>query len=124
VPDHLLPGTYAGFRTYVGQMLEGPALTVSDEARALAPAILHPSGPALIRPVTRLAALVTAGLVPERLRRGFGLPWGPGHRASFLGVQASVRSAIPLLPAAVRYWPHVRVAECRVASMGSTEPRS
>jgi uncharacterized protein (DUF2236 family) len=122
VPERLLPGTYAGFRTYVREMLEGPTLAVSDDARALAPAILRPPGPAAIRPVTRLAALVTAGLVPERLRWGFGLSWGPGHRAALQAVQASVRTAVPLLPSSVRYWPHERIAAQRVSTEIAADP--
>src|SRR5712692_6930409 len=98
VPDRLLPRTYEDFSGYVREMVEGPDLTISEEARSLAPAVLHPPMPAALRPAAAGARLITTGMLPGPLRDGFGLRWGPAERAGFAALSASVRGCVRLLP--------------------------
>lgn len=114
VTEEVMPRSYRDFRRYVASMLEGPALTVTEEARALAREVLRPrGGPALVA-VAAAGRVAAAGLLPARLRAAFGLPWGAADRAAFASLVRSVRLALPLLPGEFRYWPHYRQALRRV----------
>ncbi|HXF57388.1 MAG TPA: oxygenase MpaB family protein [Actinomycetota bacterium] len=106
VTEQVMPRTYGEFRRYVGSMVEGPALTVTEEARALARDVLRPRGSPALVAVAAAGRLAAAGLLPARLREAFGLPWGAAERAAFASLARSVRAALPLLPARLRYWPH------------------
>jgi uncharacterized protein (DUF2236 family) len=51
---------------------------------------------------------VTAGLLPERLRRAYGLPWGRRQRALFTSARWSLPRLVPFLPATLRTVPQAR----------------
>lgn len=114
VTEEVMPPSYPEFREYVASMLEGPALTVTEQARALARDVLHPRGSLTLVAVAAAGRLAAAGLLPARLREAFGLPWGAAERAAFGSLARSVRAVLPVLPARVRYWPHYRQALRRV----------
>ena len=68
--------------------------------------LLYPaSGPFLMRLSMPLVRLLTAGLLPERLRAGFGLPWNARDRRSFDGTMRLLAAAYPRLPEKARHWP-------------------
>jgi uncharacterized protein (DUF2236 family) len=121
VPRAALPGDYAAFHRSFEDTVEGSALVVDATARALAADVLGGAFPAP-PPLDRVRDVVLAGLLPDRLRRDYGLPWGRADRLLFDSVRRSVRAAAPRLPAAVRFWPHYRTALARVAA-GPDGPR-
>jgi uncharacterized protein (DUF2236 family) len=88
VPADRVPPDWAAFRRYFDGMLEGDALCVGSQAREIAESVLHPpsglGGAGTVR-------LVTAGLLPERLREAFGLPWDEDRAARLAALEASVR---------------------------------
>jgi uncharacterized protein (DUF2236 family) len=90
---------------YVGGMLAGPDLAVTPAARELAVRIvLHPPVPLPVRPVLELANFVTIGLLPNRLRRAYGLRWDPARTLALAGAaEYTKRLVVPLLPARLRY---------------------
>jgi uncharacterized protein (DUF2236 family) len=108
VPPELLPADIPAFRRYVASTIEG--LTVSDEARRLSLDILRPAAPIVLEPASAMMRLITAGLLPPRLRDAFGLRWSAPRARAFDALARSSRALVPLLPAAVRYWPHARAA--------------
>jgi uncharacterized protein (DUF2236 family) len=55
-----------------------------------------------------LARLVTAGLLDDRLRAAFDLPWSARRQRLFDAVMAVTRAAWPLLPPGVRHAAAVR----------------
>lgn len=112
VPDDRLEGTFEDFRRYVDDLVA--TLDVSDEARDLARAVLHPPAPPPLRPLVGAAALVTAGLLPARMRDAFRLPWDGRRERAFRILAAAVRGVVPLLPDALRRWPHARDADRRM----------
>ncbi|MGI8802155.1 MAG: oxygenase MpaB family protein [Solirubrobacteraceae bacterium] len=90
---------------YVEEMLRGPDLHVTDEARELAVKIvLHPPVPVLARPLLEVANFHTIGLLPGRLRREYGLRWHPGRTLVLAGgTEYAKRLVVPLLPRRLRF---------------------
>lgn len=103
VPRDALPVDLADFRRYVRAMVG--SLVVTDTARELAHDVLHPPwGPAAV-PALALHRSVTAGLLPARLRRPYGLRWDwPGHFALQAATAVS-RLVLPRVPGPVRRAP-------------------
>lgn len=87
VPRDALPQGYADFRAWFDGCVEGDTLFVTAAAREIADAVLSP--PPGLADVARLR-LVTAGLLPERLRDAFGLRFDAGQRARFDSLVGSV----------------------------------
>ncbi len=96
IPEALVPADYAEFRDYFERMLAGDELAVGDAAREIAAAVLDPP---LRLPVTGLARLVTAGLLPARLREAFGLAWDERREARLAELCASARALRASAPA-------------------------
>ena len=72
----------------------------------IASTVLHPPRAAALRPAMEVVNLVTAGLMPARLRRDYGLAWDPVRAALLLGSRQWVkRIAMPLLPGRLRRVP-------------------
>jgi uncharacterized protein (DUF2236 family) len=90
---------------YVEDMLRGPDLCVTAEARELAIRIvLHPPVPLLARPLLEVANFVTVGLLPARLRREYGLRWDPARTLVLAGgAEYAKRLVVPLLPRRLRF---------------------
>jgi hypothetical protein len=53
-------------------------LEVTGEARARFRGVLRPSSPGALRPLVEVMRFLTVGLLPERVRAGYGLTWDPG----------------------------------------------
>ncbi len=72
VPGDRVPPNAAAFRRYFDEMIASDTLTVSDEAREIAEAVLDP-------PASQFGGRVlrdlTAWLLPPRVRERFGLVW-------------------------------------------------
>jgi uncharacterized protein (DUF2236 family) len=122
--DEVLPPDYRAFRSYLARMLEGPELSVGEDAIGLAADILGPPVPLAARPAIPAVRAVTAWLLPDRLRREFGLSWGPVERALVAGMGGPARLAVRALPPRLRYWPHHRIAQGRMARSGNEQGHS
>lgn len=122
--DDVLPPDYGAFRSYLDGMLEGSDLTVGEDAIGLAADILGPPVPLAARPAIPAVRAVTAWLLPARLRREYGLSWGPAERALVAGLGPPARLAVRGLPRRIRHWPHYRVARDRVAKSGNDQGHS
>jgi uncharacterized protein (DUF2236 family) len=114
VPDEALPGSLDRFRAYVAETVD--RLEVREDARRLAPPILRPPLPLPLRPVGALQELVTVGVLPPRLRAAYGLAWSPARERALSASAAAARTVVPLLPAALRRWPHARAARRRAGA--------
>lgn len=108
VPGNVLPPTPAAFDAYMRDMLASRTITVTDTARDLAAAVLRPPVPLLAGPAGALLSLVTAALLPDRLREAYGLPWGPGREALWRAAIGAGRLAVPRLPHLLRDMPQSR----------------
>jgi uncharacterized protein (DUF2236 family) len=107
-----MPASWDDFRAYVDDMVEGPDLHVSDEARRLAlQIVMRPPVPLHLRPLLELANQVTIGLLPARLRREYGFRWDPVREVAVRGgAEYAKRLIVPLLPERVRLVPGARRA--------------
>ena len=106
VPAEVMPATLANFRDYVSQMLDGSEIWVTDTAREIARSVLNPPLPIVLRPAMEVVKLVTAGLMPPRLRREYDLAWDPLRAAALRGSREWTRRiAMPLLPRRLRTVP-------------------
>ena len=80
-------------------------LEVSDTARQLARAVLHPRVPWPVEPGLLLARQLTAGLLPGPLRRQYGLGWDRRREQALLLAGAASRQLLPLVPGPLRRAP-------------------
>lgn len=102
MPPEVWPDTPEAFDAYWEEAVA--RLEVGEEARDIARRMFRPRQPVL-RVLMPLQRLLTAGLLPERLREGFGLPWSPGRQRLFDGIVAATRAVYPRLPRPVRVLP-------------------
>lgn len=101
IPRDASPPDLHSFHAYVATM--NATLQVSDTARELAREIFRPRG--AITPALILQRHLTAGLLPEPLRRQYNLPWGR-HRQTALNTAAKLSRAMhPYLPRALKRTP-------------------
>lgn len=72
VPSSVMPLTYAAFQAYMQHILDGDALSVGEEGRAVMQGLFgHP----LLGWAIRLASYAGIGLLPGRIRAEFGYRW-------------------------------------------------
>ena len=103
IPRADQPADLGAFSRYLRATVSG--LEVTDTARALAYDVLHPAWGIAAEPAVALHRQITAGLLPARLRRQYGLGWDwPGQLALHLGTAFS-RLVLPRVPAPVRRAP-------------------
>jgi uncharacterized protein (DUF2236 family) len=103
VPRELQPPDLVAFQRYMRDMVG--TLRVSDTARELADAVLHPRLPFVAEPGMALARELTAGLLPRPLRQQFGLDWDRNRKAALLLAGAASRTVLPRVPSLVRRVP-------------------
>jgi uncharacterized protein (DUF2236 family) len=132
IPADRLPKDLEAFEAYVEAMLApGGDVEVGDVARDLAAAIVAPPlGPAVATlgplgaglapwldaiPASAYGWLMwpSIGLLPPRLRDGYGLSWGPRERLVAGWLVAAWRFWRPLLPASFRQMPQALAADRR-----------
>ncbi|GIH78387.1 oxygenase MpaB family protein [Planobispora longispora] len=103
-PPELLPATYPDFRVYYADMLN--TLEISDASRAVADQVLNPTAlPWYTRPGLPAIRLITAGLMPEPIRRQYGWHWSPLRQARFTLLMRTLAAVYPRLPMRVRTLP-------------------
>ena len=115
VPEGACPPTYPDLNAYLQRMI-AEELEVTDAAREVADAVLHPSVPWPLLPAFMPNNLVTVGLLPAPLREAYGYTWGPQRERLLSASTAAVRRLLPTLPGAVREFPAARAAARRLRS--------
>jgi len=126
IPDALLPQRFVDLQRYLEQMYASGAITVGADARALAGALLSPPlGPAAV-PLFRLTKLVTVGLLPADIRRGYGFTWATRRERAFRATMGLLRRLRWMLPSVLREWPAARASvyplDSHVARVEHVEP--
>lgn len=111
IPDSLVPKDAECFRAYMHEMIAHGPVVVSATARKLARSILNPTVPAVYAWAFQMLNFVTAGLLPPKLRAGFGLRWSPTRQLVLDASSAAIRATLPLLPDLFRVVPAERKAE-------------
>ncbi|MGA7088744.1 MAG: oxygenase MpaB family protein [Candidatus Dormiibacterota bacterium] len=100
-----------GMRNWINRQIRQGIALPGDGSRRVARVILGPgiAGPAL----AKVTNLVTAGMLPARLRPEFGIGWNPAQSLAFRSLALSLRSARPILPRALRVSPVYDFARAR-----------
>lgn len=104
IPDRVLPESHARFEQYFRDMLASEVIRVGAPAREMAGFLFKSPSPAF-RPLFAWLRVVTAGLLPPRLRNELGFSWTLGERAAFRASLATLRRTYPRLPRRLRYVP-------------------
>jgi uncharacterized protein (DUF2236 family) len=114
IPERVLPDCYGAFCRYVETMLASKAICVTRPALEMRRFLFR--APFLAeRPLFRWLELMTAGLMPERLRGELELSFGSRERWLFTGSIAALRAGYPLLPRRLRFVPAYHAALRRLA---------
>ncbi len=92
VPVAMAPDSLGDFVRYMDEMLEGDELAVNETTLEIADAVLNP--PAGLAGA-RLVRSIAAALLPERLRRDFGLSWDEFKATKLEALAQSVRALRP-----------------------------
>jgi uncharacterized protein (DUF2236 family) len=113
-PEELIPPTLDDFHLYMRERLASERISVTETAREIAATVLDPPLPLLLRPAMRALALITVGMLPPRLRMGYGFHWD-GARSALVGVSRrwTRHVVMPLLPDLIRAVGASRRAEGR-----------
>lgn len=110
IDEELIPGALNKFELYMQSMIAGDAIRVGPTGRKLGRDVLY-ARPWLFRMFGPLFRFVTAGLLPEKLRAGYGLEWSARREKLLAGFLKTVRAILPLMPNAIRVVPNARAAE-------------
>lgn len=104
MPADSWPADRAAFARYwEGRM---PTLSVDDVVLNVAHELLHPrSGPLWLRAGMPLARLVTAGLLPPKLRAAYRMPWSPRRERRYERAMSAIALINRMLPRGIREWP-------------------
>jgi uncharacterized protein (DUF2236 family) len=113
IPNAIVPQSLGEFSAYLDEMIQGNTIAVGPAARSLAHDIVYPT-PWILRPAAPLFRVVTAGLLPERLRSAYGLKWNRPREKVFWLFARLFRLLLPLIPGPVRIVPNARAAEKRL----------
>jgi uncharacterized protein (DUF2236 family) len=123
IPDGLLPPDYDAFERYMAQMLEdGGPIRVTPTARDIGREVVNPPlGPVVPllgwvpTPLYNWTMWPAIGLLPPRIRDEFGFAWGAREKLVSAWLVAGWRAWRPLVPTSLRWMPHARAADARVA---------
>jgi uncharacterized protein (DUF2236 family) len=100
IPLGAQPPDWPAFARYFEAMVVSEELTVGPAAREIGTRVLAGAGRV---PIPRWYRNVTAHLMPERLRKSYGLPFGEEERRSALRALRLIRRVYPVLPTRLRY---------------------
>jgi uncharacterized protein (DUF2236 family) len=107
-----LPADWSGFAAYTAAMAQSETLTVSPAAREIATQIFTGARPWLRPP--RWYRALTASLLPERLRAGFGFELDERDIRSADNAMKWIRRVYPKLPDRLRYVGPYQEAQARL----------
>ena len=114
IPRQMYPANIEAFDAYLEGLIEGGEISVGEGAREMGWRVLRPR----IRRVPRIAfapmEVITAGLLPPRLRDEYGLAWGRAQRVAFSTFRVGLVGLVALAPVPIRWLPHARHAYRRL----------
>lgn len=95
IPHEHMPQDFAGFHDYFERMVNSEALTVGSDARRIVASLFAPT---LVGRAVYFSSFVSVGMLPERLRQAYGLPWNDrkeGHLQRLAALSRNVRPKLP-----------------------------
>jgi uncharacterized protein (DUF2236 family) len=118
IPEERMEPSWSAFSAYNQRMWASDVLDPAGPGREIADALLRPPGAAL-SPVWAWYRVMTAGLMPPRLRRAFGLDFDSWRDRATYAASVQALRTLRHLPARLRYLPPYLEARRRLA--GRTE---
>jgi uncharacterized protein (DUF2236 family) len=116
IPQDALPQTWAAFAASNDRTWRSDVLTVGDEGRKIAGAVLSGAGTWL--PIPSWYRALTARLLPGRLREHYGLRYGEIEHRKTERALAVLRRLYPCVPARLRHVGPYQEACARLAGKG------
>lgn len=123
IPESAMSPDWPAFERYVREMVSSDVLTVTELGQRAAGAVVR-SPRRITEPLFAWNRILTAGMLPPRMRREFGLPFGSREERIF---RTSVRLLRPLfrtLPPTLRYNPKYVLAMRRLGGKSRNHPIS
>ena len=105
IPAGLLPRSMKELDAYLRDSLGSKRIAVDDRSRVLARAILFPPRWRLFWPALRPVQLMTIGLLPDAVRRGYGFEWTRNDDRALDRWTTALRWLHRPMPALFRQWP-------------------
>lgn len=121
ISDRVLPPDWPAFKRYFDGVIASDLLTVGDAGRRMGKFLLTPPN-AAVAPMWKWYSVVTAALLPERVREGFGMRWGLRDRALAAATLATLEATWRMLPGTVRFVPAYLDARRRLRGDPSRDP--
>ena len=103
-----VPVDWAHAAAQLSQMYGSGLLVVGDQARELSVAVLTPRMTRFVPPVAAWNRLVSIGLLPDAIRRQYGLTWSEAEQRRFERAVVRVRRLRRTLPDFIALWPEAR----------------
>lgn len=113
IDESIIPAGLTEFERYMSGMLSGGMIGVGPVAKRLGRDVLYPR-PWIFKAAGPLFRFVTAALLPEKLREGYGLTWNERRAKIFSRLSAVARATLPWMPARIRVVPNARKAEKQI----------
>ena len=110
IPRRLLPTCHYELTGHLAKFCHQGPVQVSNTALRLSRDLLYPPGGTVASALLGLGRLVTAGLLPESIRRAYDLPWDEARARRFGAVARVIRRARRLSPRFLRVWAPARRA--------------
>lgn len=110
IEEKSIPPSVEAFDTYMDRILASGQIIVGAKAKRLAHDVLYPRA-WLLRPAAPAFRLVTGGLLPEKLRDGYGLQWNRTREKRLFRIARVIRLLLPLIPPILRIVPNARKNE-------------
>jgi uncharacterized protein (DUF2236 family) len=104
VPEATLPTTLVDLRDWMTELVASGEVVVTPLARELAEPIIRPFR-IVPRRLARASAVVTAALLPEPIREGYGLRLGRSRSFALAMGSRAARLLVPRVPAMLRTVP-------------------
>jgi uncharacterized protein (DUF2236 family) len=103
----------SAMRRWIDRQIREEIVRPGRGSRQVSEVILAPgaTGPTL----AKVTSLFTAGMLPDRVRDEFQIPWTVGHRLAFQSLALTLRAARPTLPRVMRVTPVYDYAMARVS---------
>ena len=97
------PADYAGYRAYMRERLASDELRVVPEAQEIGLKVAFDLPvPTHRQPGLAVINFLVLGLLPQRVRELYGLPWGRERQVAFDGLVAALRLSARVAPARLR----------------------
>lgn len=104
ISGEVMPASWGDFEAYMARVTSSDELAVGRPAREVARFLFSPGNRAM-KPAMEWYRLLTAGMLPPRIREGYGFAFGPREQAQYEASVASIRKTWPRIPERLRRRP-------------------